>query len=58
VPFGSYELDWMQEVVTPTTAPTPKFQACGPIPVTVTAAGVKALQVAMTPYTAACPPIQ
>jgi hypothetical protein len=55
VPFGTYELDWIQEVVNPTTTAVPVYQACGPISQAVTGVGVTPLTVGMTPWTAACP---
>jgi hypothetical protein len=55
VPFGTYTLDWMQEVQNPTTVPTPVMQACGPVRAAVSAPGVTSMPVGMTAYVAACP---
>jgi hypothetical protein len=47
VPYGTYTLDWIQEVATPLTAPTALHQQCSPTTVSVNGPGVTALPVVM-----------
>lgn len=46
VPYGTYQLNWIQVVGTPLAAnPVPIYQYCSPLPATVVAAGVTQLPV-------------
>jgi hypothetical protein len=55
VPFGTYTLAWIQEVVNPTTVPNPVQQACLQPSLDVQAAGIASYPVTLQPYASACP---
>jgi hypothetical protein len=54
VPYGTYTLDWIQEVASPTTTPTALHQQCSPTTVNVNGPGITALAVVMGPVTGSC----
>jgi hypothetical protein len=56
VPFGTYSLAWIQEVVNPLTAPDPVQQACLQPQFDVQAPGIAFLPVTLAPYSTACAP--
>jgi hypothetical protein len=51
VPFGTYRLAWIQEVLTPLTTPNPVQQACLQPVFQVSASGTSSMPVTMGPYT-------
>lgn len=55
VPFGTYTLDWIQEVVNPLTAPNPVQQACRQAPVDAMTSGTVSYPVTLAPWAGACP---
>jgi hypothetical protein len=54
VPFGTYTLDWIQEVVNPLTAPDPVQQACRQPSIEARVIGTVDYPVTLAPYVAAC----
>ena len=55
VPFGTYTLDWIQEVVNPTTTPNPVQQACVQPSIEARVAGVINYPVTLAAYAGVCP---